>query len=361
MIESFTARRCRPLFVLALLLSLGVSVQWSLRAVWWETIYPEVPALELGEACLEAVPRQLRNIVADACWLRADEYMHFGPTRRLAARFTPGSYAGNTEIMPLLELAISLDPNHVDAYSLIVQNLALHLGRFTDGLRLLQSGILSNRDNPRIHELYGTGAHLWGFRESYNVPEPNNHQAALQYAEKALALYRNPDNDPLADPIMVPRTYAIWKARFLVVLGRRTEAVQSWKAANLPLSLEGGLLGEYLRMVDAGQPVPELPEQLFSTPEPAAGNASQPSPAPAGTPHAQDPLDPFAQTQASANGHEKEHGECNHAEGECSHTAEAPAISTLEKFPRRLLWHLAILLLGTILLSRLARRPGIGS
>jgi len=353
------ARPCRPLFVLALLLSMCVSVQWSLRAGWWETIYPDVPALELGEACLEAVPRQLRSIVADACWLRADEYMHFGPTRRLAARFIPGSYAGNTEIMPLLELAISLDPNHIDAYSLIVQNLSLHLGRFTDGLRLLQSGILANRGNPRIHELYGTGAHLWGFRESYNVPEPNNRLAALRYAEKALALYRDPGDDPLADPIMVPRTYAIWKSRFLVDLGRRKDAVQAWKAANLPLSIEGGLLGEYLRMVDAGQPVPALPEQLLPPAEPVPATATlQPGQPPAEPSPVHDPLDPFARPQTGE--HTEDHGECNHAEGECSHTAEAPAISTLEKFPRRLLWHLAILLLGTLLLSRLARRPGFG-
>lgn len=358
MTTSSAAHRCRPLFILALLLGLGVSVQWSLRAGWWETIYPDVPALELGEACLEAVPRQLRSIVADVCWLRADEYMHFGPTRRLAARFMPGSYAGNTEIMPLLELAISLDPHHIDAYSLIVQNLSLHLGRFTDGLRLLQTGILANRGNPRIHELYGTGAHLWGFRESYNVPEPNNRLAALRYAEKALASYRDPGDDPLADPIMIPRTYAIWKSRFLVDLGRSKEAVQTWKAANLPLGFESGLLGEYLRMVDAGQPVPALPEQLLPAPEPVSPAASQSSPTPAEPHRAPDPLDPFARQQAGE--HKEEHGECDHAEGQCSHAAEAPAISTLEKFPRRLLWHLAILLLGTLLLARLARRPGIG-
>lgn len=335
--------RCRPLLALAFLLSLLTATQWSLRAGWWHSIYPEGPTDDLLEACLEAIPRQVRSVVADFCWLRADEYMHFGPTRRLPADFIAGSYAGNTEILPFLELAIRLDPHHIDAYAILVQNLALHLNRFDDGLRLLQRGILANRDHPRIHELYGTGAHLWGFRESYNHPSPNNRQAALRYVEEALSRYRPPaPEDKLADPILIPRTYRIWQTRFLVEQRRLAEALVAWKAGGMPVGSQGGLLGEYLRRFEAGESVPALPENLLPS------NASEAGPVPPQTAMAGD----RPQEQPAPG------GECDHTGDNCSHRQEAPAISMLERFPPHLLRHLAVLLFASVILWWLAGPRG---
>lgn len=328
--DSRAIPRCRPGLLLALLLSLALAAQWSLRADWRYNTHAEQTAGNISEACIEAIPRQIRSFAADVCWLRADEYMHFGPTWRLPATFIAGSYAGNTDILPLLELVIRLDPQRIGAYSVLVQNLALHLDRFTEGLRLLQRGILANRDHPRVHELYGTGAHLWWFRHRHDPAAANNGQAALRYVEEALARYRPPaPGDGRADPILYPRTYRIWQTRFLIVQKRLAEALAAWKAGGMPLGLEGGLMGEFLRRFEAGEAVPALPEDLLSPDAREAGDME-------------------------LHDHPAPEVPCDHKDDHCSHHQETPAISMMEWVPPHLLRHLTMLLISTCILWGLA-------
>ena len=256
---------CRPGFIIALLLVLTFTAQWSLKAHHWELVFPDEPTSDLSEAILEAIPKQAKTMVADACWLQADEYMHFGPSKRLPQVFRGGAYAGHTEMLPLLQLIVMLDPQHIDACVILVQSLSLHLKKFDEGMRTLQKVILANKKNPRVSELYGAAAHMMGFRNSYG-PEANNRDAALRYIDKALATWQPPKNGAEADPILTPTAYATWKARFLVDKGLNKEALATWRAAGLPMGEENGLLAKYLTMVAYGLPVPKSPDDLLKKP-----------------------------------------------------------------------------------------------
>ncbi|RCK80076.1 MAG: hypothetical protein OZSIB_3580 [Candidatus Ozemobacter sibiricus] len=305
--------RARPAFWLALLWCLAFTVQWTTRAWHWQALSFEAGTEELTELVLEAVPMQVRRLGADFLWLRADEYMHFGPSRRYRGAFLAGTYAGNTEILPLLELAIRLDPTHFEAYAILAQNLAFHLDRFVPAVRLLQRGILHNQHHPFIHELYGTIAYCLAFVKSYDPTRENNRVAALRYLDEALAAFARAGLPAsAAGEVLNPINYQIWRARFLVEQGRPDAALQAWVAAGQPLGPDGGLLGEYLGRVALGQPVPALPEEL--------------------RPHLKDggpPVGATADASASApdRGGGPAHAHCSHGPGEPCRADRAPDLS----------------------------------
>lgn len=250
-------------FILALLLVLAFTVLWTARARFWRFTLTDEPPGSLGQLVLDAVPWQVRRLGADFLWLRADEYMHFGPSRRYRGAFLAGSFAANTEILPLLELAIRLDPAHFEAYGILAENLALYLDRFVPAVRTLQEGILANRDHPGVHELYGSIAYCYGFVKSYDVKKENDRQVALRYLDAALAAAaRSGVASETPGQTLNPVNYQVMRARFLVEQWRRDEALAAWRAAGQPLGPAGGLLGDYLGRVAAGEPVPALPEDL---------------------------------------------------------------------------------------------------
>jgi hypothetical protein len=151
---------------------------------------------------------------------------------------------------------IRLMPDHIEAYGVLSRNLSLHLGRFREGVQVLHRGIHANRHHPRVHELWGAGAHLFGFRHGHRPDLPNDPAIALRYARQAaLVAPAAPDQDA-RDPFLASTTYLVWQARFLVDLGRPAEALQAWRSAGLSFGPEHGLLGEYLARVAAGRPVP---------------------------------------------------------------------------------------------------------
>ena len=257
---------CRPVFVLAFLLTLSFTIQWSGKAQFWRLYFFENQVESFSELALEAVPEQIRNLAADYLWIRVDEYMHFGPSRRKPGAFLAGSYAANTEIMPLLEVVIRLNPRHFDAYGIMSENLALYLDRFTDGIRLLQAGILANPLHPRVHELFATIAYCYGFANSYDRRHENNRVVALRYLDGAFDSIERVGSAAVFRDVLNPVNYQVIRARFLVEQGRKEEALQAWLAAGLELKSTEGLLGEYLRRFAAGQPVPALPEDLLKEP-----------------------------------------------------------------------------------------------
>lgn len=281
----------------ALLLSLAFTGQWTIKAEFWNIYYSEEPTDSLSELFLDKIPRQARDLAADYFWLTADEYMHFGSSKKVRERFLAGSYAGNTEILPLIELAIFLDPQHIDAYGILSQNLAMYLNRYIEGIRLLQRGILTNKHSPRLHELYGNVAYCYAFIESYNNEGRKNDRAvALRYLNEAIKAYEKWDSigkTPPKDPVMNPTTYQILRSRFLVEAGQQNDALTAWNKSGLELQSSNDLLAKYLRKVEKGEPVPRLPEDLVGSqaerapePAPVQGMANPPLGA---TPHGHEP------------------------------------------------------------------------
>lgn len=348
--------RVRPRFLLALLLCLAFSTQWSLRAGFWEATVLEQPRESLGDLVLDAIPEQVRHLGADFLWLRADEYMHFGPSRRLPSTFLAGSYAANTEIIPLLEMAIRLNPRHFDAYAILSQNLALYLDRFTDGIRLLQSGILANRGHPRVHELYWTIAYCYGFVQGYGGKQVNDRGIALGYLDRAVEAYDRAGSTVVSgDDLLKRENYQVLRARFLVELGRRDEALAAWRASGLDLNLAGGLLAEYLRRYGAGLPVPTLPEDLLQEAAVASavgGAQSQGSTGPGGGSPRMFPEGQPIPEKPGEHGHGQDQA-CNHTGEACQHAEPGPGLLEQAKAWRGILAQMV--LLGGVGLFLLAR------
>ncbi|NLI77075.1 MAG: hypothetical protein GX442_11620 [Candidatus Riflebacteria bacterium] len=384
-------------FLLALLLALAFTVLWTARARFWRFTLTDEPAGSLGQLVLDAVPRQVRRLGADFLWLRADEYMHFGPSRRYRGAFLAGSFAANTEILPLLELAIRLDPAHFEAYGILAENLALYLDRFVPAVRTLQEGILANRDHPGVHELYGSIAYCYGFVKSYDVKKENDRRVALRYLDAALAAAaRAGVASETPGQTLNPVNYQVMRARFLVEQGRRDEALAAWMAAGQPLGPAGGLLGDYLGRVAAGEPVPALPEDL--RPDPVAGRPgvspggangafgrpgvgdvpAREGPGGAGlapVPTVPDPRAGFpfgtgpaggvpSGSSANAPAGEGQHGDHDHAPGEtcthepgtCPHQQQPPPLLDRAKVWREAYMQMALLGLAGLAMMTFARR-----
>lgn len=260
-----TAREVyRPHLVLVLLLVLAFTFQWSYKAHHPDLYLPQVTIGTPIDAAVEAVPLSLRRFVAGYLWMRADEYMHFGPTRKLArdflATFMAGSYAGNTDIIPLIQLALVFDPQFIDGYELLAMNLCMFLHKFEEGVRTLQHGIILNKNFPEVHELYGTIGYIQYHVEKYDARYTRNNDVAKRYFVAASDAYRKNPGEKRVD-VMRPENYHLHLARIYVEQGLLQKAVAEWDLSGLdPDSPD--LLAVYLAKVRRGEPVPRLPEDL---------------------------------------------------------------------------------------------------
>ncbi len=181
----------------------------------------------------------------------------------MGKRFLAGSFAGNTEIMPVLELAVFLEPERIDAYGILSQNLSMYLRRYRDGIRVLQQGIFFNKESSRLHELYASIAFIYAFIQSYNPEIPNDRGCALRYLDGALkAWQRNHGDQAPPHQVFRPDVYNQLAARFFVEQGENEKALRAWKASGRNLYASTDYLAVYLRKFERGEPVPALPEQL---------------------------------------------------------------------------------------------------
>ena len=74
-------------------------------------------------------------------------------------------------------------PHQPQAYSVLAQNLSRHLGQFREGLRVIQFGIIHNKNAEWVNELYAEAAYIYLFdvkRTSETL------KVALKYVEKAI-------------------------------------------------------------------------------------------------------------------------------------------------------------------------------
>jgi hypothetical protein len=90
---------------------------------------------------IRLIPERLRSFVAARLWEQADRYMHTGPSRLEGQNFIAGSYAGNTDLLPLLHAVTALVPHELPPWQLLAANLGLHLSRKDEAIRILQHAI----------------------------------------------------------------------------------------------------------------------------------------------------------------------------------------------------------------------------
>lgn len=219
-----------------LLLSLAMAAQQSIKSHYWDYYYPEVQVSNVTDLVLQTIPAQLKSFIAGIFRITADEYMHIGPTKKAKQNFVACSFAGNTEIMSLLELSVLLEPSNTEMYAVMSQNLAFYLNRFRGAIRLLHRGIQANRESPNLHELYGAAAYCYGFvkKPSFasHAQVKKNRKIAVNYLNGAIKAYLANEHritPYIYDNFANLQNYYILKSRFLSDIGKKQEAVETWK------------------------------------------------------------------------------------------------------------------------------------
>lgn len=130
--------------------------------------------------CLQILPERFRSFVAACLWEKADHLMHEGPVLE-SQKFQAGSYAGNTDIVPLLKMIISFCPDQTAPYRLLATNYAYHLGMKTEALNLLETAKINCCNSKNCHEIYASEA----FIRLFTKTEQDDYRQVL---EKVIAL-----------------------------------------------------------------------------------------------------------------------------------------------------------------------------
>lgn len=253
--------RVSKMYPIVLLGVLSWTALWTFKFHFSDWQDPLVNG-SLKEAVFQSLPRPIRVIGADLCWITADEYVHFGGSKKHGQKFLAGSYAGNTEILPMLQLAVQLDPTFFEVFQVLCHNLAMYLDRFQEAIGILQTGIQKNPESPRLHELYGTIAYFYYFVNRYTMSVQKNADAAYRYLEAAIASYKSVGSPPPYSPTLSPRFYNMVRSRIFVEKGDLKMALAAWRDSGDPLESSDDLLGIYLAKYARGEAVPPLPEDL---------------------------------------------------------------------------------------------------
>ena len=284
-----------------LLLVISWTSLWSLKARHGGSSF-EAYDYTLSELAVRILPRQVRDLVAGYLWLTADEYIHFGPSKANAGRFLAGAYAGNTEIIPVLEMALFFDPTRIDAYAILGRNLTLFLPRFKDGIRLLQRGVFYNQDDPQLHELFTEIAFNFGFIEDYRSGMRNNRTVGLKYLNAAIrAFNRNNGGREKTLSIWRPENIRAIQARWLLEAGKREQAMEALKAAGLDQTPDMPLSQDVFRSLGA-----TLTARLSAQSTSTASGTSTPSIKPSTAPS---PEPDHSEKTETAHGDDEHHHE----------------------------------------------------
>jgi hypothetical protein len=191
------------------------------------------------------VPERLRSFLAGYFWARAEKLMHNGPVGDIRQGFQAGSYAGNTDIMPALQMVILLMPEEPAPYQLAAANLSRYLDQPVQGLRLLQHFIIMNPQHPAIHELYASAAFLKIF--AMGSPDDQTRISALKYLDRAIAAIGDSAAEYSSDPAFDKKNYAILKARLLLEMNEPQQALKAWEASGEALEKSEDRIAHLLR------------------------------------------------------------------------------------------------------------------
>ncbi len=217
---------CRVVFVIAFLLSLSVTCNW----VGKNNIAQKQTSTDNRSILQQFVPERLRSFVAARYWARADLLMHRGPFPGSGQKYQAGSYAGNSDIVPLLQLVIAIMPEELAPYQLLARCLAGLPGQHEAGLKVLQQGILVNSENAALHEMYAAIAWLKLF--AGDKPDKNIMISAAKYLEKALTLSGKSSLSISSDPAFNEASYQTLLARLYLELGRPEKALVAWQSSH---------------------------------------------------------------------------------------------------------------------------------
>lgn len=255
-----------------LLLAMALSAQQYIKSRYWNYYYPDVQVADFTDIVLQTIPTQIKGFVAGIFRITADEYMHIGPTKKVKQNFVAGSFAGNTEIMSLLELSVILEPTNMEMYAVMSHNLALYLNRFKDAIRLLHRGIHANKKSPDLHKLYGAAAYCYGFvkKPSFasHAEVEKNREIAVNYLNAAIQSYLKNEHrltPEMQDDFANLQNYYVMKSRFLSDIGKKQEALATWQKVSE--DRKESFLGHYFTMLQQKETaLPDFPDDLL-TPE----------------------------------------------------------------------------------------------
>lgn len=236
-----------------LLLVLAFACNWSVKCR-----LSNAGSLAGNSFVQQFVPERLRSFAAAYLWSRAEQIMHRGPLPQLAQSFQAGSFGGNTDIIPLLQMVIMLMPEELPPYQLLASNLSRYLGEPLAGLRIIQEGIINNPDHPAIHELYAAAAFLKIFAIK---ADDDIRRSALKYLLRAFQSWHGESAAFSSDPAFKPQNYAILQSRLLLELSRPDEALAAWNLSGLSLDTANDRLAILLRDYRDHKKIP-TPEDL---------------------------------------------------------------------------------------------------
>lgn len=217
------------LLLAMLCLSCGIATVWVAKARLLNTA-----DLHNSWAAQRLAPERLRSFMAALMWSRADHYTHIESSSPVNTGFRPGSYAGNTDILPLMQMIMLLMPDELAIYQLQARNLARYLGQPFKARLILRQAILKNLDHQALYELYASMAFIWIFGEQ---PSTQQTEAAIKYLDRAISLYRGAESEAsTSDPAYSIENFQVLKARLFLELGEPDKALTAWHQSGLPLT-----------------------------------------------------------------------------------------------------------------------------
>ncbi len=153
---------------------------------------------------IQILPERFRSFVAACLWEKADHLMHEGPVLE-KQNFQAGAYAGNTDIVPLLKMIISLCPDQTAPYRLLATNYAYHLGMRAEALNLLETAKINCSNSVNCHEIYASEAFIRLFTKTENENNRQLLEKVISLLDEAILKFK-PDSQ-FPDPAFTLENY----------------------------------------------------------------------------------------------------------------------------------------------------------
>lgn len=193
----------------------------------------------------EVGAERIRSFVAAVVFKRADELMHRGSIDTKNQHFKAGSYVGNTDIIPLLKLVTLIAPEEPAPYQILSRSLAYAQDKALEGIKILQRGIMNNKQHDSVHELYASIALLKMFFDK-NPMTSDDKFSAIKYLNAACDKYRESSVENSSDPAFTIENYKILIARLYVELNNSSMALKTLEEAGIAFAGSDDILFSYL-------------------------------------------------------------------------------------------------------------------
>ncbi len=228
-----------------------------------------------ASAVHEIIPERIRSFIAARLWERADLYMHAGPSEKLPENFVAGSYAGNTDLLPILQIITRLTPEVLPPWLLLADNLGRHLQQKEKAMMVLKQAIMQNPDHVRLHELYAAIAYLKIFTDK---PDLKDKISAINYLQKAIEIFPSQSvNEEFALTGYDLKDYQILTARLYVEISEPQKALKAWLDSGLLLADDQSKLAAELKKYQDQGIVPDPDNFILANEPEQSANKSEAS------------------------------------------------------------------------------------